>query len=884
MLVHEARIQSRSNRFRVLAVVYLVLTIAAPVVLDLLESGFARRFGPGIWAACVEASLPLFTVVFAWTISGDAILRERDENSFLVVSQGVGTNAAYLATRWMAVTVIVLGMSLAPLLVTIAIGTRGEAGAATAGFAWVQWCVSVAPLVAMTTALSIGVSTIVGSTVGGTLVALFGGMVCLSILQGLLARFGRLMDGALEWLRLERPFEMVQVFLYRWSPRKPIYTDTSFDWRIYLELAIPRALVIVCLSLFALVASVAFIRRTRPNHRVWRIRENHPVRTYLGALRSLYEKLTPDGGLRVAERTAIALATLLALLSFVAILGMDDEWRRLAETRATVERGSWPEPGRPDFVVEKVTITGDVDPIEGLDTEVVMSMLNRGAEPVTRLAAELNPALEISASEASGLTVEKRWNRVEVRLPGPVDAGARIDVPLHIRGVPSDFEFAGYGEGDFATWFEGVKAARVELYIPDFSRSIRARHISVGRVDLKGSSLLPVPRVMPWEGEDQSVQLAGIEIEITSPEGLMLATSCGDLSEVHDGVERLRGRCRGEMRSFSIVGADWVVSGTGADSSLACLPGHREQGEKKARALVDAFAEARERWPDLAEHTRLIIAEVPNRQGFEAAKWTVAGTDLDLEPAIGGSIVKVSEDWMMSRKDLSPGQLMVPLRAQALLARRSVDPKQMYFFRHFYGTLAAAELGYSRENGAVLGQTERINHGLLENDPWESIWTHRLPAVVEGLRHRVGTKVLMDGVEELVGATGSAPASARELFRVLERRSGQSLDRFFDDFVAGGKLPKLQLADVTFVRQGATWVVEGVVENSGSGQAICEVVLRTEVAAMLVEVEADGGERSEFRFETRHRPVKVELDPDRKCFRWEPKTTRREVVNEAGRV
>lgn len=882
MLVHEARIQLRSNRFRVLVTLYLALTIAAPIALHLSELRFVRRFGPGLWGACVEASLPFFSLLLAWVLAGDAILREKDENSFLVASLGAGSNAAYLAARWLAVTVVMLLVTLVPLSVALVLGVRST-GPPAAIHMLLQWVASVLPLVAMGTALSMGVSTIVGSTVGGTIGVLFGGAFGLAILQTLIARLGRNVDGALDWIRLEPPIEFLATILSRWSPPDPLYSDALPDWRVHFELALPRAIVICSLSLFAIVAATAFLRRSSPNLRVWRIRETHPLRTYLAALRSVFHHLKPDAGLQRREWLAIIASGALVVLSFATVSGLDTRWRGHAEARAGVERSGWPEPSGPELVVERVRVSGSIDPAEGFVTDVALVVRNEGETPIAKFAAELNPELVIEPV-SSGLTIEKRWNRLEIRRSPAMEAGERAELRFRIRGVPSMREFAGHRDEDFPTWFEGVKATDAAMYVPDFSRSVRRRQISSKRVDVGGSSIFPVPRQAPWDGHDQSVQIAEIEVDLATSGSIVLATSCGDVSEDSDGGSRLRTGCSGELRDFSIAGARWVRAPLGESVELVCLEAHEENGRRRAEELTAALAEARRRWPEIPR-TRTVIAEVPDEQSFAAARWLRSdGLDADAEPTIDGSMIRVAEKWLAAREDVDAGDLVIALRSQALLARRTVDPSQAYFFRYFYGALSAVEMGHPRESGAVLGQSERIAVPILNNDSWPPLFEIRLPAVVEALRHRVGMRVLSESVAEFLASTGTAPANAGDLFEILERRSGLDLDRFFDDFVAGGDLPQLQLADVTFVRQGQSWRVDGAVVNEGRGLSACEVVLRTEVGTQVVEVEVDSDATAAFHFDAAHRPTKVELDPNRKCFRWEPKGTLREVSNKAGRT
>ena len=55
--------------------------------------------------------------------------------------------------------------------------------------------------------------------------------------------------------------------------------------------------------------------------------------------------------------------------------------------------------------------------------------------------------------------------------------------------------------------------------------------------------------------------------------------------------------------------------------------------------------------------------------------------------------------------------------------------------------------------------------------------------------------------------------------------------------------------------------------NQGKGEALCKVVLTTELGPESTIVRAGTGESAAFALATRHRPQGVFLDPDRECHR-----------------
>ncbi len=87
------------------------------------------------------------------------------------------------------------------------------------------------------------------------------------------------------------------------------------------------------------------------------------------------------------------------------------------------------------------------------------------------------------------------------------------------------------------------------------------------------------------------------------------------------------------------------------------------------------------------------------------------------------------------------------------------------------------------------------------------------------------------------------------------------------DFFLAGKLPELVLEGVDFEPAGSGWRVTGRVRNLGDGEAICRVVLTTELGPVETEVRTGTAESTPFAFSTAHRPQGVFLDPDRECQR-----------------
>lgn len=55
--------------------------------------------------------------------------------------------------------------------------------------------------------------------------------------------------------------------------------------------------------------------------------------------------------------------------------------------------------------------------------------------------------------------------------------------------------------------------------------------------------------------------------------------------------------------------------------------------------------------------------------------------------------------------------------------------------------------------------------------------------------------------------------------------------------------------------------------NSGKGEALCRIVLTTDLGPVETVARAGTGEAAAFTLTTAHRPQAVWIDPDRQCHR-----------------
>ena len=108
------------------------------------------------------------------------------------------------------------------------------------------------------------------------------------------------------------------------------------------------------------------------------------------------------------------------------------------------------------------------------------------------------------------------------------------------------------------------------------------------------------------------------------------------------------------------------------------------------------------------------------------------------------------------------------------------------------------------------------------------------------------------------------------------------MERLIQEFFLAGDLPYPVLEGVEFRRAGDGWRVTGRMVNQGKGEALCQVVLNTDLGPESTILRAGTGESADFAFATRHRPQAVFLDPNRECHRLVRKGPPRDLAHFEG--
>jgi hypothetical protein len=247
--------------------------------------------------------------------------------------------------------------------------------------------------------------------------------------------------------------------------------------------------------------------------------------------------------------------------------------------------------------------------------------------------------------------------------------------------------------------------------------------------------------------------------------------------------------------------------------------------------------------------------------------------------SVRGSLVFFQEVDLISTRALAPERMVAEIVSVRLSRRRRLDPEQSFFFLQLFRSLALERLGLGPQGGAVVGplppeRLPSVHHAALSAGGRSD----RFPALVAALGKRTGAEPLRAAIEELLARDGERPATFAELAEILARRSERPVETMIDDFFLAGKLPEPSLEDVAFQPAGSGWRVSGTMHNLGDGEALCRVVLTTDLGPVETTVRAGTGEAAPFVLATTHRPQGVFLDPDQECHRLVRMTGTRDRV------
>lgn len=916
-VAHELRIQGRSLRYRVAVGAYLLLGAAPALLVHLRRAGLPYLVGPTTYIAEVLVFLPQLTALFAALLALDGITREQQEGAWTTLSLAGISNAGYLLRRWAGLLAAILPWTALPFLAAFGLAVAGDGGIGGVGGVdplpfIAPWLLHIAPLAAVVATLSLSLGTISGGLIGAA-VLLQATLMAIAFTVGpLLFRLGYTLQFPFYWLdaraaglginRIQGTYgnPLMQAFPLAAS-------ESGVDFALSAEQHLAQSLFLAGLAAAALALAVLFLGRTRPDVRPWRIRPDHPLRTYLRLLVRAWQRGRPDP--RPARRDLLAAAA--ALLVTAGAIGLflarSGEYQKLARQRYDAEIAGGPgtplglQPGR-------WRIAGRLGPGTAVDLRVAAELRNTGAEPARRASFQINPELTVTLAAPGGSTatpggrraLRQTWDRLEVTLDPPIPPGGRRELLFHVAGQPAEVEFSLPLYNGFVPAYRRQLKARFSRELSDLSLSYRVPSLSRPRIALRATDLSPVPRYQPWDlqeevvPEDAFLPAADLEVALDAEPGLFLADACGGIRSGPSGVDgRLESRCRLPVAQMLVAGGPHrLLDGAGertAGTAVALFPAHSGPGGPGELHLGFLQSGARmmdEAWPGLADLRQAVVLEWPNPRFHNRLAHQFSWYDYDEQTGfvqVQGNLIFLQESRLIGTTPLQPEYLVSELATARLLQRRSLKPEDAVLFERFFRALAAQRLGLGHPQRAVVGPLDPGDEFLARNPPPDThrhkYWRLRFGALVAALEARVGAEALRLAVDEFLGTGGPTPGSAKEMLALIERRSEAPAGRLIQDLFVDGFLPEPVLDDVQFrAAAGGGWRVTGRMTNQGDGEALCRVVLTTDLGPVETMVRADTGESTPFELSSRHRPQAVLLDPDQQCQRLVRKGVPRDRV------
>ncbi|HVT04658.1 MAG TPA: ABC transporter permease subunit [Thermoanaerobaculia bacterium] len=890
-VAHELRTQLRSRRFQLIAAVYVLVVSAVPVVMALSRSRTGIRLGAGNYAAATFLFAPLLTALVAALLSVDGINRERDEGSLSIVAIAPLSNAGYILRRWGAMNVVLLPLSLAPVLV--AFTTSNLAGAPVRDlslFLW-PWLIQVVPLCLAATAFAIGLGTITGRTIVAGMAAVLIFALFDSFGNDILGYFGHRIDGIGEWLNLyPRSMGFVaSLFNQNLYLGLPPGSDAPYDPGFALGSLIPRAATGFGLAALFGGLGCAFLRRTRADLHPWRVSEKNQLRTYIGIANRIRENYSPDPGLALPDFLLILAGLLIFAASIGLIINLDSWFRGRARERYNAEISGLPQQTpisvQPRSWRIDAEITGPT-----LRSRVTGVMINSGSRAESHLSFMLNPTLRVVSSEVEGrrTMIARAWDRLALDIDPPLQPTETCVIHFNIAGTPSTIDFA-ISRPPFVTAYETLMKAVEPWDLADMSRSKTGKLIQNRRIRLEPTDLTPVPRYTTLQLTPPSTSMevigrlvpeerfsprAHVAYSIRVPRRIMLAGPCGGISRPSGNHAQLDGDCQLFLSDMAILGGPWTpVEMPGVGVALVLAP-HVEDLKRLAPLWQKASELAGKYWPRFNVLQSAVVVETVPEIGLNG--WAgqdyfdvVWESDEKSRSTTHGKVIEVPELVLRLKKAFPAETVAREALTGELMRRRLVPAEQQLFFRRFYRVYAERRLRGGRRQGAVMTGNGAVRIPILTaEENWSPAFNVRLPAAFLDLEHRLGARRIDEAIESIVSDPSEAPFDARALFEVLGARSGVPLERFYSDFIAGSALPELSLEDVIFAKTPDGWDVRGKLHNLGTGESLCQIVLRTDLEPVSSTIRLDSGQSNVFVLHTRYRPQVLQVDPDRVCFRW----------------
>ena len=916
MIRYEVLLQLRSVRFRVAAVCYAVIcALPSGLMYFSVRHQSTEVLGSAAYLSQLLQVQPYLTLLMVVLIAGNRSDVRALEESWAVLAASPVSNAGFILRRALALLALILPLTLVPPAVA-ALVARAAGNTSFDVATWIgTWALWILPMAVFLTCYWLAWVTVTGGELAALIVTFIGLPLAVSAANQILFRFHLTLSGYLDWFSYRSLFYWIHFTLQGPGALRRNFhpghaaTEAPFDPPAAAAWLLPLGALIAGFAALGLGLAVAFARRTRRDLRPRPVPPEHQLRTFLEKLNRWRERYAPDGGLGLPERLALAAGVVALGLAVAGLLGRQLTFQRLAAERYRAETTQVFAPLPAEVRPTTWKLGGRIDGDGAVEVQAAGRFENRGSEPVETLAFSLNRELEIERLEAPRYRVEvtRAWDRLQLRLDPALAAGDALDLELSLSGVPAAVDFVfGRWRRPFPVSYERVMHARFPREVSNLASSWVRRAASPRRVLLRAMDLGPVPRYTPWtltrpgesrgEGHEPSdygrevpIEAARIvvelELDFETPGGWFLADTCGHVSRGQSGPSRLAGSCRTSLSELMIAGGRLVTvdsarQGVAGEVTVAALPAHVRLAEQKLRSLGRVASLSDRAWPGMPGLEGVVAVEWPPEfhvdLSREMTRWSYYEPHL---PELFGRLMLVPEMSLVDGEPFAVEDLVAQLLSRDLLERRQPVPDQELLFQHLFRVLMVRRMGLDGDRGATVSGKPWVRQALavpiLMAKSHHFVWRLRLPAVLAEIEGRVGGDNLYTAIESFLasGGEGEEPATVEGLLAEIEAVSGVSLERTYRDHFQGSALPMLRLEQVASRRQGDGWVVDGRVRNTGTGQSICPVIVKTEIGERTLTVTVDSESASPFAVRVEHRPHTVLLDPEKSCYRFLLKTS-----------
>ncbi len=917
---YEIALQLRSPRFRIAAIGYVGLcSLPSGLLYFIIRHHTKETIGANSYLAQTLEVQPYLTVLLTVMIAGNRSTTAAFAELWSVLSSAAISNTGFVVRRWLALLGLIVPLTMVPQLVALA--TALAAGHTVFdSVTWIgSWGLQVLPLATALSAYWLGFVMITGGELAALITTFAILPAVISAANQVLLRYHLTLSNSALWLSYGNIFSWVRWTLASWGDTDrtyyaPGYGASAAPYDLALASGwLPAGALICGFAALGLGFVTAFVRRTRRDLKPRPVPPEHQLKTFLTKLNQQRERYARDGALGSGERLAMVIGLMLLALFVGWWLHRQLHFHRLAAERYRVEVAAEYQPLPLTIQPTAWSVRGEIDAHGGLAMIVEARMENRGVDPQATLPFSLNPEYRIKAVSVDSVRVssQRAWDRWQLTLDPPLAAGDALELTVELVGVPKEIQFyLGRWRGGqrFVPHYEALINARFPRDVRDLSRTRVRRAVSERRIDLRATDLTPLPRYTAWTltlpgesgGYEEAVSELGgevprevqripvdLELDLTAPAKWLLADTCGHVSQLDGKRSRLTNTCHTSLSELRVAGGSMVIVEGGPTSStnnpkggdvvFAALPAHQEQARDHLRSLARVASLSDRAWPGLPGLNELAVLEWPPaffldlRSGMKPS-YNERGAELH------GQLLLMSERQLIAMTPFEAEDLVAQLLNRDLLARRDLVPEQDLLFRKFFSSLMVRRMGLDQGRGAAVSGKPWIQQALrkpfLEATSRDYyIWKLRLPAVLAELESRVGGEHFYAGIESFLAVEGDQPGSIEELLAEFERRSGLSLQRTYEDHFKGSAVPVLRLEDVLSVQRGKHWDVEGLLRNTGTGEANCPIIIKTEVSEMRLMVTVDSESTAKFTARAGVRPHTVLMDPEKTCYRFLLKTS-----------